>query len=127
MEKINKIKYQAVICATLGLKKNLSKYYWVNISSDDIPFHGVIEHTNFILSKNYHNNKIAIVNIFFLSEDSIITVNLKGLLDIKANALFSLICLVLPLVSTRAQLSNNNLLPFPLSFKSINQQEGFSI
>ena len=58
MERIKKMKYQSVICATLGLRKKLSNYYWTNISSQDIPFHGVIEHTNFIPSKFYNGNKI---------------------------------------------------------------------
>ena len=58
MTHIKNIKYQAVICATLGLKKNLSKYYWINISSSNLPFQGVIEHTNFIPGKNYDDNNV---------------------------------------------------------------------
>jgi len=61
MQAIKKIEYQAVICATIGMKKNLSSYYWINISSADLPFHGVIEHTNFIPSRYYNGNNIAYI------------------------------------------------------------------
>ncbi|MBI3026898.1 NAD(P)/FAD-dependent oxidoreductase [Candidatus Woesearchaeota archaeon] len=61
MHCIKKIKYQAVICATIGLKRRLSDYYWINVSSADLPFHGVIEHTNFIPSRNYKNFHIVYI------------------------------------------------------------------
>jgi protoporphyrinogen oxidase len=59
MRAIKKIKYQAVICATIGLKKWLSGYYWINISSEGLPFHGMIEHTNFIPGRYYGGNSIV--------------------------------------------------------------------
>lgn len=87
MEDIKKINYQAVICAVIGLKKSLSKYYWINISSADLPFHGVIEHTNFIPSSHYKGNHIAYLfnyvtpehEFWGLSEEKIRKVYLSGL------------------------------------------------
>lgn len=59
MDRIRKVRYQAVICAAIGSKKSLSDYYWINISSANLPFHGVIEHTNFIPSNHYDGNHIV--------------------------------------------------------------------
>ena len=61
MGAIGNVKYQAIICAVIGIKKKLSDYYWINISSSNLPFHGVIEHTNFMPSSNYENNHIAYI------------------------------------------------------------------
>ena len=88
MGSIKKIKYQAVICAAVGLKKKLSDYYWINISSADLPFHGVIEHTNFIPSRHYNNNNIAYVfnyvttehKFWKMDEDEIKEAYLSGLI-----------------------------------------------
>lgn len=88
MDSIKKIKYQAVICAAIGLKKKLGNYYWINISSADLPFHGVIEHTNFIPIGHYNNNNIAYVfnyvtpehKFWKMDEDEIKEVYLSGLI-----------------------------------------------
>jgi protoporphyrinogen oxidase len=87
MEHIDKIKYQAVVCATLGLRKKLSDYYWINISSADLPFHGAIEHTNFTPSKYYNKNNIAYLfnyvtpehKLWTMKEDQIKKIYLSGL------------------------------------------------
>ncbi len=42
-ERLRKINYKACLCLTLGLKKKISSYYWLNIIGD-YPFVGVFEH-----------------------------------------------------------------------------------
>jgi protoporphyrinogen oxidase len=73
MKSIGSITYQAVICATIGLKKQLSDYYWINISSSNLPFHGVIEHTNFIPKKKYGNTTIAYLFNYVSPKDALWT------------------------------------------------------
>jgi protoporphyrinogen oxidase len=75
MQKIRKIQYQAIICAAIGLRRKLSDYYWINISSADVPFHGVIEHTNFIPSRMYHNTHIAYLFNYVTPEHTFWTMN----------------------------------------------------
>ena len=53
------IKYQAVICIVLEMRRSLTGYYWLNISSDEIPLAAIIEHTNFIDKTNYGNSHIC--------------------------------------------------------------------
>ncbi|MFA6073344.1 MAG: NAD(P)/FAD-dependent oxidoreductase [Candidatus Woesearchaeota archaeon] len=55
---LENIEYQEVICMTLYLKNNLTKFYWININDKKIPFSGLIEHTNFIDKKYYKNKNI---------------------------------------------------------------------
>lgn len=87
MDAIKNVKYQAIICAAIGLKKSLSDYYWINISSANLPFHGVIEHTNFIPSSHYNNNRIIYLfnyvtpkhGFWNMKEDEIKKIYLDGL------------------------------------------------
>jgi len=88
-DKINSIKYQAVICATVGMKRPLSNYYWTNISSTNLPFQGIIEHTNFISADNYEGdymsylfNYVDVKNrLWSMSEEDIRKVYIKGLTE----------------------------------------------
>ncbi len=41
-----KIKYLGVICATIILKRPLTKYFWLNLNSPDIPFVNLVDYTN---------------------------------------------------------------------------------
>lgn len=59
MGRIQQVEYQGVICASVGLRKKLCDSYWVNINSDNIPFGGLIEHTNFVPSEYYGGQSIA--------------------------------------------------------------------
>jgi len=56
--KLEKIKYKSVVCSIIGMKKKLSDIYWLNVCSE-LPFGGVIEHTNFIEPKFYGNQNIV--------------------------------------------------------------------
>jgi protoporphyrinogen oxidase len=44
-ERLQGIRYQGIVCASLLLKKPLAGYYVTNITDDDLPFTGVIEMT----------------------------------------------------------------------------------
>ncbi len=46
--KLNALRYEAAVVAILELDRQLSDIYWLNIADDDMPFTGIIEHTNFI-------------------------------------------------------------------------------
>lgn len=43
---LEKIKYLGVICATIILKRPLTKYFWLNLNSPDIPFVNLVDYTN---------------------------------------------------------------------------------
>jgi protoporphyrinogen oxidase len=47
-ERLNALRYEAAVVAILELDRQLSDIYWLNIADDDMPFTGIIEHTNFI-------------------------------------------------------------------------------
>jgi len=70
-EKLDAIKYQGSVCVVLKLKAPLSKYYWINISDDNSPFVGIIEHTNFIPAKEYGNDHIVYLTRYENSDSNL--------------------------------------------------------
>ena len=47
------IKYRGALVMLLQLKARLSKYYWTNVADRQVPFPGLIEHTNFVDPERY--------------------------------------------------------------------------
>ena len=45
--------YEAAAVALLQLDRPLTSYYWLNIADPDVPFTGIIEHTNFMPPADY--------------------------------------------------------------------------
>ncbi|MCC6791749.1 MAG: NAD(P)/FAD-dependent oxidoreductase [Thermomicrobiales bacterium] len=51
--KLHGLTYEAAAVALLQLSRPLSDIYWLNIADRDMPFTGVIEHTNFMPAADY--------------------------------------------------------------------------
>ena len=51
--KLSGLTYEAAAVALLQLDRKLSDIYWLNIADPDMPFTGVIEHTNFMPASDY--------------------------------------------------------------------------
>lgn len=58
----SRINYTATVCLILILKKTFSKYYWLNIGDESIPFGGLIEHTNLISPEEYGGDHILYIS-----------------------------------------------------------------
>ena len=69
IDKISAAEHTSVICMVLMLKKSFSRYYWLNIGDESIPFGGLIEHTN-LLDKSSYNNKNVLYISNYLYKDS---------------------------------------------------------
>ena len=75
------IKYQAVICVVLEMDCPLTNYYWLNISSDEIPLAAIIEHTHFIDKTNYGNSHICYLVSYLSTEDPLLKRSDKDILN----------------------------------------------
>jgi len=51
--KLTGLTYEAAAVALLELSQPLTDIYWLNIADPDLPFTGVIEHTNFMPASDY--------------------------------------------------------------------------
>jgi protoporphyrinogen oxidase len=52
-EGLSGLEYEAAVVALLQLSRPLSDIYWLNVADDDLPFTGIIEHTNFMSPDDY--------------------------------------------------------------------------
>lgn len=79
-EKLSGLEYEAAIVVLLQLSRPLSDIYWLNVADDDLPFTGVIEHTNFISPEHYGGKHFVYLSrylepdhpYFSLSDDALI-------------------------------------------------------
>jgi protoporphyrinogen oxidase len=53
-ERLRGLTYEAAVVALLQLDRPLSSIYWLNIADPDVPFTGIIEHTNFVSPDEYN-------------------------------------------------------------------------
>tara|TARA_Y100001936_G_C16080983_1_gene677809 strand:+ start:272 stop:1606 length:1335 start_codon:yes stop_codon:yes gene_type:complete len=58
LKKINSAHYIGALVMIIELQKKLTDHYWVNIVDENIPFLGLIEHTNMISKKLYGNKNL---------------------------------------------------------------------
>ena len=58
-QKLIGLEYEAAVVALLQLSQPLSDIYWLNVADDDLPFTGVIEHTNFISPEAYGGKRFV--------------------------------------------------------------------
>jgi protoporphyrinogen oxidase len=59
--RLSRISYRAVLCLTIGLKRRLMPYYWLNILDEGLPFGGIIEHTNLVPENDYTGEHIVYI------------------------------------------------------------------
>ncbi len=79
--------YRSVVCMCLGVKKSLSRYYWINIASDELPFGIIIGHTNLVPSSNYNGDDIIYLatycdsssDIYRMDDDKLFGTYISGL------------------------------------------------
>ncbi len=59
--KLRGVDYYAALCVLLELDRRLSPFYWTNIADPELPFLGLIEHTNFVDPERYDGRRFAYV------------------------------------------------------------------
>ncbi len=58
----------SALCTVLELDRSLTPYYWLNIADPDMPFGGLIEHTNYIPRERYGGRHILYVSNYMFKD-----------------------------------------------------------
>jgi protoporphyrinogen oxidase len=58
---LESIEYFAALCLLLELDRSFSPFYWTNVADRDLPFVGLIEHTNFVEPERYDGRRFLYV------------------------------------------------------------------
>lgn len=69
LEQLQRVNYLAAVLITLVLDRPLTQFYWLNIADREIPFLGVIEHTNLVGPENYGGRHIIYISNYLDKED----------------------------------------------------------
>ena len=75
------IEHSAILCTMLVLRESISPIYWMNISDREIPFGGLIEHTNFIPSERYGNRRLLYISHYVYRDEPIYGFEGKAIFD----------------------------------------------
>lgn len=62
--KLNALEYEAAVVVLAELDRALSSTYWLNVADDDLPFTGIIEHTNFIDPMKYDGRRFVYLSTY---------------------------------------------------------------
>lgn len=80
-QKIQKVNYTSARTMMIIANKSFSPFYWLNIGDNDIPFGGIIEHTNFIDKSNYDNNHIIYISNYMTENNKLYNLSKEELLE----------------------------------------------
>jgi protoporphyrinogen oxidase len=73
--------YHTALCLLLELDRRFSPFYWTNIADAQVPFVGLIEHTNFIDPKRYQGRRFLYVANYLAPGDPLLALTPEELLD----------------------------------------------
>jgi len=81
-EKLEGIHYLSAVILILETTRQLTHVYWMNIADAEIPFLGVIEHTNLIPRDRYDGNRVLYLTNYVDPEDAVCAMSADDLLDL---------------------------------------------
>ena len=81
MAKLKGLEYEAAAVALLELDRPLTDIYWLNIADRDMPFTGVIEHTNFMPPADYGGKHYVYLSKYLEPEHPYFTMPQEELLE----------------------------------------------
>jgi len=79
--RLKEIKYLANVCLVMSLDRSLSSTYWMNIGDPEIPFTGVIEHTNMQRKELYGGAHLAYISRYLDYQDPLYQMSADEILD----------------------------------------------
>lgn len=79
-KKLERVNYTSARTMMIVSDKSFSPFYWLNIGDNDIPFGGIIEHTNFIDKSNYDNNHILYISNYMTEDNKLYNASKEELL-----------------------------------------------
>ena len=72
------------VVAFLQLSRPLSDIYWLNIADDDLPFTGVIEHTNFVSPDEYGGKRFVYLSKYLEPDHPYFTMRMTADRNVRA-------------------------------------------
>jgi protoporphyrinogen oxidase len=80
-ERLRSIEYYAALCLLLELDRRFSPFYWTNVADRDLPFIGLIEHTNLVEPERYGGRRFLYVANYLPHGDPLLELDADALLE----------------------------------------------
>jgi protoporphyrinogen oxidase len=66
---LEQLRATGAICTILELSESLTPFYWLNIADSEMPFGGLIEHTNYIPSSRYDGRILLYISNYLFADN----------------------------------------------------------
>jgi protoporphyrinogen oxidase len=80
LDRLRATEYHTALCLLLELDRRFSPFYWTNIADPQVPFVGLIEHTNFIDPARYGGRRFLYVANYLAPGDPLLALSPEHLL-----------------------------------------------
>ena len=82
LQRLESVQYLAAVVVILELDRQLTDFYWMNIASDDVPFLGIIEHTNMLPRAWYNDRHVVYLTNYLHRQDELFNLPPDELIDL---------------------------------------------
>jgi protoporphyrinogen oxidase len=80
LRRVRASEYHTALCLLLELEQPLTGFYWTNAIDPELPFCGLVEHTNFIEPERYAGRRFAYVANYVAEDDRLLELTADELL-----------------------------------------------
>ena len=87
VERLRSIEYFTALCLLLEVDRRVTPYYWINVAEPDVPFVGLIEHTNFVEPERYGGRRFLYVANYLPRGHELLGLDAEALLERYAGGL----------------------------------------
>ena len=82
LNRLESVQYLAAVVVILELEQQLTDFYWMNIASDEVPFLGIIEHTNMLPKEWYNDGHVVYLTNYLHRKDELFNLSSDELVDL---------------------------------------------
>ncbi len=81
LDKLASIEYHTALCVLAEIDRSLTPFYWTNIADPNLPFVGLIEHTNLVSPADYGGRRFLYIANYVQPGDQLLSLSFDELLD----------------------------------------------
>jgi protoporphyrinogen oxidase len=67
-DQLGRLRATGALCTLLELERSLTPYYWLNIADPEMPFGGLIEHTNYVSAARYAGRPLLYISNYVFTD-----------------------------------------------------------
>ncbi|MEX2195970.1 MAG: NAD(P)/FAD-dependent oxidoreductase [Thermoleophilaceae bacterium] len=75
LDRVASVEYHTALCLLMEIDRRFSPFYWTNIADPELPFVGLIEHTNFIEPERYGGRRFLYVANYLAPGDPLLSLD----------------------------------------------------